>query len=78
VGYRVAQLVAGHGVATAALRNLCRKARDDHGLSTLKAATPNGNVASQRVLKKVGFVEVGPTEVGGRRGVSYELALTNL
>jgi len=78
VGYRVAQRVAGHGVATAALRNLCRKARDDHGLSTLKAAASTGNVGSQRVLEKVGFVEVGPTEVGGRRGVSYELALTNL
>jgi ribosomal-protein-alanine N-acetyltransferase len=78
VGYRVAQRVAGRGVATAALLNLCRIADVELGLSTLKAATSNGNVASQRVLEKVGFVAVGPTEVGGRQGVSYELALTKL
>ena len=78
VGYRVAQRVAGHGVATTALVDLCRIAKEELGLSTLKAATPNGNIASQRVLEKVGFVAVGPTEVGGRQGVSYELALTKL
>jgi ribosomal-protein-alanine N-acetyltransferase len=60
------------------LLNLCRIADEELGLSTLKAATSNENVASQRVLEKVGFVAVGPTEVGGRQGVSYKLALTNL
>ncbi len=76
VGYRVAQRVAGKGVATAALWNLCRIAHEDLGLSRLKAATSHGNIASQRVLEKVGFVTVGPTEVAGRPGVSYELTLT--
>src|SRR6266700_6511941 len=38
LGYRVAQHVAGHGVATATVRELCRLAAARHGLLTLKAA----------------------------------------
>ena len=75
VGYRVAQRVAGRGVASAALRQLCTLARDDYGLRTLRAATSHENIASQRVLEKAGFVVDGPVEVGGRQGVSYELDL---
>lgn len=75
VGYRVAQHVAGRGVATSALQNLCRIAREQLGLRTLRAATSNENAASQRVLTKVGFAATGPDEVGGRQGCSYELAL---
>jgi ribosomal-protein-alanine N-acetyltransferase len=78
VGYRVAQRVSGHGVATSALRNLCRIAGEEYGLRTLRAATSNENVASQRVLAKAGFVAIGPAEVGGRQGTCYELALANL
>lgn len=78
VGYRVAQRITGQGVATSALLNLCSIAREELGLSTLNAATSNANFASQRVLEKVGFAAVGPTEVAGRPGVSYELRLTNL
>jgi ribosomal-protein-alanine N-acetyltransferase len=75
VGYRLAQRVAGRGVATAALRDLCRIARERHGLGTLRAATSTENVASQRVLEKAGFVATGPAEVDGRQGVGYELRL---
>jgi len=39
LGYRVAQHVAGHGVATATVRELCRLAAARHGLRTLRAAT---------------------------------------
>src|SRR5215472_7008252 len=60
LGYRVAQHVAGRGVATATVRELCRLAAARHGLRTLKAATASGNVASQKVLAKAGFVPVGP------------------
>jgi len=77
VGYRVAREVAGQGVATAVLRRLCQMARDDYGLLKLRAATSNDNRASQRVLEKVGFLVDGPTEVGGRDGVWYELDLTD-
>jgi len=75
VGYRVAQRVAGQGVATAGLRDLCRIAGDELGLRTLTAATNTENIASQRVLAKVGFVVIGPAEVAGRQGTSYELVL---
>jgi len=58
LGYRVAQHVAGRGVATATVRELCRLAAARHGLRTLRAGTSRGNVASQRVLTKAGFVPV--------------------
>jgi RimJ/RimL family protein N-acetyltransferase len=73
VGFRVAQRVAGRGVATSALQDLCRIAGEQYGLRTLRAAASNANVASQRVLTKVGFVAAGPAEVGGRQGSWYEL-----
>lgn len=75
VGYRLAQRVSGRGVATCALRELCRIASDEHGLSTLRAATSNENVASQSVLAKAGFVRVGPAWVGNRQGAWYERVL---
>jgi ribosomal-protein-alanine N-acetyltransferase len=75
VGYRVAEDVAGRGVATSTLRTLCRLAAEQYGLRTLKAKTSNENVASQRVLEKAGFVSLGPTDVGGRPGTLYECRL---
>lgn len=75
VGYRVAEQVAGRGVATSTLRTLCRLAAEQCGLTTLTAKTSTENVASQRVLEKAGFVSVGPTAVGGRPGTSYECRL---
>nr|WP_042193978.1 GNAT family N-acetyltransferase [Kibdelosporangium sp. MJ126-NF4]CEL20993.1 GNAT family acetyltransferase BA2701 [Kibdelosporangium sp. MJ126-NF4]CTQ95493.1 GNAT family acetyltransferase BA2701 [Kibdelosporangium sp. MJ126-NF4] len=75
LGYRVAQHVAGRGVATAAVRELCRLAAVRHGLRTLRAATSSENVASQRVLAKAGFVAVGPAgpaDLGGESGTWYQ------
>jgi ribosomal-protein-alanine N-acetyltransferase len=75
LGYRVAQDVAGRGVATAAVRELCRLAAERHGLRRLRAATSHENVASQRVLAKTGFVPVGPADpadIGGRSGTWYQ------
>jgi ribosomal-protein-alanine N-acetyltransferase len=77
LGYRVARHVAGRGVATAAVRELCRLAADEHGLRILRAGTSEQNVASQRVLAKAGFVPAGPAEFGGRPGTSYELDLVS-
>ena len=48
LGYRVAQHVAGRGVATATVRELCRLAAARHGLRTLKAATARENAASRK------------------------------
>jgi ribosomal-protein-alanine N-acetyltransferase len=78
LGYRVAQHVAGRGVATAAVRELCRLAAARHGLRTLRAATSRENVASQKVLAKAGFVPVGPADpadLGGKRGTWYQRGL---
>src|SRR5580693_1147551 len=75
LGYRVAQHVAGRGVATAAVRELCRLAADRHGLRTLRAATSRENTASQKVLVKAGFVPVGavdPAHIGGKQGTWYQ------
>ena len=78
LGYRVAQQVAGRGVATAGVRELCRLAAERHGLHTLRAATSHHNVASQRVLTKAGFVPIGaadPSDLGGKAGTWYQLDL---
>ncbi|MCZ4124620.1 GNAT family N-acetyltransferase [Streptomyces sp. H39-S7] len=75
LGYRVAQHVAGHGVATGAVRDLCRLAVERHGLHTLRAATSRENAASQRVLSKAGFVPLGPADpadLGGKPGTWYQ------
>jgi [ribosomal protein S5]-alanine N-acetyltransferase len=75
LGYRVAQRVAGRGVATAAVLELCRIAPARHGLRTLRAATSHDNAASQKVLAKAGFVPVGPAtpaDLGGKSGTWYQ------
>ena len=77
VGYRVAEHVAGRGVATEALRDLCRKAAADHGLRVLTAKTSTANVASQRVLEKAGFTATGSCVVAGDPGLKYTLALAH-
>jgi [ribosomal protein S5]-alanine N-acetyltransferase len=75
LGYRVAQHVAGRGVATTTVQELCRLAATRYGLLTLRAATSVDNVASQRVLTKAGFLSAGPAEPGGRPGIWYEINL---
>ena len=75
LGYRVAQDVAGRGVATATVRELCQVAAEQYGLRTLKAATSRDNAASQKVLTKTGFIPVGPADpahIGGKQGTWYQ------
>jgi ribosomal-protein-alanine N-acetyltransferase len=78
LGYRVAQRVAGRGVATATVREVCSLAASRHGVSTVRAATAHANVASQRVLLKAGFLPVGPAgpaDLGGKQGTWYQRRL---
>jgi [ribosomal protein S5]-alanine N-acetyltransferase len=80
LGYRVAGNAAGRGVATAAVRELCQVAAEQHGVRTVRAATSHVNVASQRVLLKAGFVPVGPADpgdVGGKAGTWYQRRLAS-
>ncbi|MCZ4514638.1 GNAT family N-acetyltransferase [Streptomyces sp. ActVer] len=75
LGYRVAERVAGRGVATATVQELCRTATAMHGLRTLRAATSHDNAASQKVLAKAGFVPDGPAapaDLGGKSGTWYQ------
>ncbi|WUC68760.1 GNAT family N-acetyltransferase [Streptomyces sp. NBC_00667] len=59
VGYWVDQDRAGQGLATAALEEVCRIARDEVGLHRVEAGTLVDNLASQRVLAKAGFEQFG-------------------
>lgn len=75
LGYRVAHHVAGRGVATATVQELCRLAVARHGLRILRAATARDNAASQKVLAKAGFVPVGPADpadLGGKQGTWHQ------
>ncbi|XVU21050.1 GNAT family N-acetyltransferase [Actinoplanes sp. CA-054009] len=75
LGYRVAQEVTGRGVATATVRELCRRAATELGLRTLRAATSERNIASQKVLTKAGFIPVCPADpahLGGKPGTWYQ------
>lgn len=79
LGYRVAENVAGRGVATAAVRDVCRLASEQHGVRVIRAATTEANLASQRVLLKSGFTPVGPADpadIGGKAGSWYERVVT--
>lgn len=79
LGYRVAASVAGRGVATATVREICQLAAEQHGVRVIRAATSLANVASQRVLLKAGFVPVGPADprdIGGKPGTWYQRDLT--
>jgi ribosomal-protein-alanine N-acetyltransferase len=81
LGYRVAQHVAGRGVATETVREVCRLAAERHGLHTLRAGSALTNTASRRVLVKAGFVPVGPAEpsdLGGKPGTWYQRDLASL
>lgn len=80
LGYRVAQRVAGRGVATATVLDLCRLAATRYGLRTIRAATSRENVASQKVLTKAGFIPVGPADpaqIGGKQGTWYQRDLAD-
>jgi ribosomal-protein-alanine N-acetyltransferase len=79
LGYRVAQHAAGRGLATTAVRELCRIAVARHGLRALRAATSRENTPSQKVLAKAGFVPVGPADpahIGGKQGTCYQRDLS--
>lgn len=75
LGYRVAEKAAGRGVGSAGVREVCRLALEEYGLSRLTAVTTVDNAASRIVLDRVGFGAVGSVVLGGLPGVSYELDL---
>jgi ribosomal-protein-alanine N-acetyltransferase len=75
IGYRVAERVAGQGLAKLGVGLLCARARDDYGLRRLTAAAATDNLASLAVLRANGFVPVGDVGVDGRPGRWHHLDL---
>ncbi|MEV6953882.1 GNAT family protein [Streptomyces sp. NPDC051183] len=59
VGYWIDQAWTGKGLATAAVAEVCRIARDEVGLHRVEAGTLLDNHGSQRVLAKSGFTAYG-------------------
>lgn len=71
LGYRIAERAAGQGLATSAVREVCRRAVDSYGLTALRAATTLDNTASRAVLARTGFTVTGETRLSGRPGLTY-------
>ncbi|MGW0603472.1 GNAT family N-acetyltransferase [Streptomyces sp. NPDC002644] len=75
LGYRVAEAHAGRGLATAAVRQVCRTAAETYGLRALVAVTDESNAASRQVLAHNGFTETGRFLLDGRPAVRFRRAL---
>ncbi|MFF4399922.1 GNAT family N-acetyltransferase [Streptomyces sp. NPDC001480] len=59
LGYWIAADHQGRGLATSAVRAVCRVARETVGLHRVEATTLLDNAGSQRVLAKCGFEHIG-------------------
>ncbi|WP_114561554.1 GNAT family N-acetyltransferase [Desertihabitans aurantiacus] len=70
LGYWTAATHTGRGLMTRAVDAAAAIARDELGLHRLQAGTLLHNTASQRVLRRCGFTEIGVAErylrIGGR------------
>ncbi|MER8045264.1 GNAT family N-acetyltransferase [Streptomyces sp. NPDC094032] len=76
LGYRLAEKATGRGLATRGIREVCRRAVEEYGLSRLAAVTTVRNAASRAVLARVGFGAVGGVRLDdGEPGIAYELDL---
>jgi ribosomal-protein-alanine N-acetyltransferase len=75
LGYRIAQKVAGQGLATAAVRTVRERAAIAYGLTTLRARVTLDNPASRKVLEHNGFVAGGSLTLNGKPAISYSCEL---
>ena len=71
LGYRMAQKVAGQGLATAAVRKMRELAATEYGLTRLRARVTLDNPASRKVLEHNGFVAVGELTLNDKPAMSY-------
>ncbi|WP_328317749.1 GNAT family N-acetyltransferase [Streptomyces sp. NBC_00388] len=78
LGYRIAERASGRGLATSAVREVCRLAAGDYGLTALQAATTLDNAASRAVLARTGFAVTGGTRLSGRPGLTFLRSLEGL
>ena len=75
LGYRIAQRVAGQGVATAAVREVRELAASQYGLVRLRAKVTADNPGSHKVLERNGFLAVGELTLNGKPATSYTCEL---
>lgn len=78
LGYRIAEKRAGQGLATAAVRAMFRIAATDYQLTALTAGASDRNPASQAVLSRVGFRQVGASSTDLGPGKKYEVSLEDV
>jgi [ribosomal protein S5]-alanine N-acetyltransferase len=71
LGYRIAQKVAGQGLATAAVGKVRELAATKYGLTRLRARVTLDNPASRKVLEHNGFVAGGSLTLNGKPAMSY-------
>lgn len=71
LGYRVAESASGRGVATAAVREVCRLSTTAYGLTGITARVTLDNVASRTVLERNGFTVTGTFTLNDRPAVHY-------
>jgi [ribosomal protein S5]-alanine N-acetyltransferase len=62
VGYGVAPVYAGRGFATAGVRLMVEQALSQPEVEEVYAETAIGNIASKRVMQKIGFTHIGQRE----------------
>ena len=67
----IAQKAAGHGLATAAVREVRELAAAQYGLTRLRAKVTTDNPASQTVLERNGFLAAGELTLNGKPAMSY-------
>ncbi|MCX4753441.1 GNAT family N-acetyltransferase [Kitasatospora purpeofusca] len=75
LGYRVAEVDTGQGVARAAVEEVCRLAAASYGLSALTAVSSLDNEASRALLTRTGFSEEGERRIDGEKVMAYRRAL---
>src|SRR5579859_281680 len=71
LGYRIAQKVAGQGLATAAVGKARELAATKYGLTRLRARVTLNNPASRKVLEHNGFVAIGELTLNGKPARFY-------
>ncbi|OMH31672.1 GNAT family N-acetyltransferase [Motiliproteus sp. MSK22-1] len=79
LGYRVSQQESGKGVASFGVENILNISREQLMLRSIRAKVSVHNTASQRVLEKFGFKDIGihlnSINVGARRLDTIEYLL---
>ena len=62
LGYRVGKIHTGKGIANRALKLLVEKVVEEGAIKQIEAKTTNNNIASQKVLERNGFEQIGMSD----------------